>query len=999
MSIRFLFGIYIVISIAIILFDLFFAVKSLKKGKKTGKYLGYACIGASVVTASYLLSILVDSYFALSFFSSVYFAGIDIMLVCVCIFMGDYTKHPIGKWTKAVRNFMILYMIFDLTVLMINPFYEVVIHYIYRGDFVSRYSYEMLPLYQMHLLYTYLLVFCIVLLICYKMNHVPLDYRRQYRWEIYGIAAVVLINAVYLFMPGTSIYNLLDFSVWGYSLTAGVFYWSCFEYVSHGMLNQMKNIVFDSVDQGIVLFDYEDLLMLKNERAENLFPDIVFHEDMEMTDFIEKCGLSLNRNHMYERYFCQCYIKIGDRTRPIRCDYSLLKNKKDQITGHLFVFSDASLDTDVLTGFQNMESFWHLIKESSHTFGYPLAAAVCDINGLKVLNSSFGHSRGDQEIQKLSSVMRRCFPKDTYFVRGHDANLIAICCCEEEKEILTCLEQVKKEMDVNIQYGVSIATEQDPDILKAVRLAESAMQVKKMMSKDSSHSEIIVSLVRALEECDSDTEAHVIRTQRLGAELGKRLGLSDIQLSNLCLLCLLHDIGKIGIPLEILNKPGKLTEAEWKAIQTHVVKGYQIAKSSHELRDIADVILYHHERWDGRGYPDGLSKESIPLLSRIISIVDAYDAMVNDRVYRPAIPVKDALEELKRCAGKQFDPSIVSEFIQMIQEKDAEKLKESEQNEKHELAGHVSADYVEDVEIVQYNCVRIVPFSRYIIDEELKIVSVDDMFETITGYSREDVKNSEMRQLDLIFPEERTEYACMVAEQERLGEAAYFEHRIRRKDGSERYVLCFGKPYYDSVERKGRSEIIITDNSYVHDMENIINQADQKSYNQLKRWEKKYRRDSLTGLLAHEAFKSDVEMKLIEGEYKVLMLMMDVDRFKNYNDTFGHKAGDDFLILVARTLEKSLRKDDMACRMGGDEFAAAVFFEQTATEQMMEMRVEQIFKQINDVLLSLEGGTSLSMGAVVSGQAYSHFNQLYEAADKALYESKRKGRGCFSIYH
>ena len=373
--------------------------------------------------------------------------------------------------------------------------------------------------------------------------------------------------------------------------------------------------------------------------------------------------------------------------------------------------------------------------------------------------------------------------------------------------------------------------------------------------------------------------------------------------------------------------------------------------------------------------------------------------MVNDRVYRPAISVKDALEELKRCAGKQFDPSIVSEFIQMVQEKDAEKLKESEQNEKHELAGHVSADYVEDVEIVQYNCVRIVPFSRYIIDEELKIISVDDMFETITGYSREDVKNSEMRQLDLIFPEERTEYACMVAEQERLGEEAYFEHRIRRKDGSEQYVLCFGKPYYDSAERKGRSEIIITDNSYVHDMENIINQADQKSYNQLKRWEKKYRRDSLTGLLAHEAFKSDVEMKLIEGEYKVLMLMMDVDRFKNYNDTFGHKAGDDFLILVARTLEKSLRKDDMACRMGGDEFAAAVFFEQTATEQMMEMRVEQIFKQINDVLLSLEGGTSLSMGAVVSGQAYSHFNQLYEAADKALYESKRKGRGCFSIYH
>ena len=123
-----------------------------------------------------------------------------------------------------------------------------------------------------------------------------------------------------------------------------------------------------------------------------------------------------------------------------------------------------------------------------------------------------------------------------------------------------------------------------------------------------------------------------------------------------------------------------------------------------------------------------------------------------------------------------------------------------------------------------------------------------------------------MCQLDLIFPEERMEYACLVAEQEREGEAAYFEHRLRRKDGSECYVLCFGKPYYDSAERKGRSEIIITDNSYIHDMEAVISQADRKSYNQLKRWEKKYRRDSLTGLLVHEAFKSDVEMKLIEGK-------------------------------------------------------------------------------------------------------------------------------------
>ena len=136
----------------------------------------------------------------------------------------------------------------------------------------------------------------------------------------------------------------------------------------------------------------------------------------------------------------------------------------------------------------------------------------------------------------------------------------------------------------------------------------------------------------------------------------------------------LHDIGKIRIPEEILNKPGRLTDEEFKIMKTHSELGAAIIRDMHFLEDNPlvhtawEICRWHHERWDGKGYPDGLSKESIPILSRVIAVVDSFDAMVNDRPYRKAMPVTKALEELKRCAGTQFDPDITSEFIRLQQE-------------------------------------------------------------------------------------------------------------------------------------------------------------------------------------------------------------------------------------------------------------------------------------------------------------------------------------------
>ena len=982
---------YIMISILIALVDAVLAIKSFQKNKTTGRFLGHACTGAAVVDISYLVSILNDDYLCMSVMSSIYFVTIDVMLLCLLVFTVYFTK---GKFTKAGNTFLglsVLYTAFEIVVFAINPFYEIAIHYVPRNTLIAKYSYQMRPLYVIHLLFTYTLVIVVVVLLIRKMCSIPREYRSQYRFVILGIMAIVAVNGVFLYWPGVSIYNLLDYSICGYSLTAFLLYWSCFDYSTHGMLNCLKTSIFENIGQGIVLFDYNDHLILHNERADALLGGIQPEKCAVLEDFLNCYDLSLNAETEDDSFSLQCYIKNDEDVRPLRCDIRSLKNEKGQRLGQLFVFSDAALETDLLTGFQDWESFQLFAGSNPNAFPCPTAVAICDINSLSVINSTMGNQAGNQAIKMLADTMRQCFPKQTYYVRGLEANLIALCSHSNEAAMQTHMARVKESFSGKIQYAVSVTTESNPDIQQAILMATKAMRAKKLLDRESIHSEMLTSLIRALQECDSDTEHHVRRTQLMGAELGKRIELTDIQQSKLSLLCLLHDIGKIGIPLEILNKPGKLSDEEWKILQSHTEKGYEIASSNNELRGIADEIRHHHERWDGKGYPDGLSRESIPLLSRVIAVVDAYDAMTNNRSYRHAISASKAMAELRRCAGSQFDPFIVSEFLQMLKENPPDELISGDAAEKSRNE-HIEHAETADNGTETCHHVHSVPYSRYVLDESMRIVSADENFEKLTGYTPKDIQARSVLQADLIPEEERTEYLCHTNACLAKSPMVFQEHKLRRKDGSDIYVFCFGRVYFDSAVRAERSEIIIADITKTYSVKMLADAEQNKAQIRLKYWEETYRRDSLTGLLNHAAFRSDLELKLLEGKSKVMMLMMDVDKFKEYNDTFGHHNGDKFLILVAQTLHMSLRKEDRACRMGGDEFAAALFFSLNTPEATIQERAQQIFDKVSITLKGADGRTGISMGVAIA-EPDATFNQLYEASDKALYQAKENGRG------
>ena len=198
--------------------------------------------------------------------------------------------------------------------------------------------------------------------------------------------------------------------------------------------------------------------------------------------------------------------------------------------------------------------------------------------------------------------------------------------------------------------------------------AEDRMYANKILHGQSARNETIMTLFETLKEKYQEEKLHSSRVSEYCKMMGEKLELSSDQTKELEFAGLMHDIGKITIPDRILDKPGKLTDEEWVIMKTHTINGYHILRSADKYSMLAEYALTHHERWDGKGYPNGLKEDEIPMFSRVISICDSYEAMTADRPYRKALDHKIAIAELNRCAGSQFDAKLVEVFVKSIVE-------------------------------------------------------------------------------------------------------------------------------------------------------------------------------------------------------------------------------------------------------------------------------------------------------------------------------------------
>lgn len=338
---------------------------------------------------------------------------------------------------------------------------------------------------------------------------------------------------------------------------------------------------------------------------------------------------------------------------------------------------------DKLTGLYNRAYLEEKAKELDDAQDLPLSIIIGDVNGLKMVNDAFGHISGDLMLQKVARILSaNCRKSDLIARWGGDEFVIMLPNSSEEtarrvcaKVYQACTQLKEFPAQVSIALGTATKTLPEQSMEDMFKEAEDLMYRNKMLENRSARSSFLNSLEQTLWVRSHETQEHTVRLRHLVIALGQFLGLTPDLMNNLTLLAALHDIGKIAIPNNILDKDEPLTPEEWEIMKKHPEIGYRIAAANPELAHIADAILHHHERWDGQGYPLGSKGQEIPLISRILAIADSYDVMITGRPYQPGISSEEALQEIISCAGTQFDPELTLIFIDLIRSQRNKPLK------------------------------------------------------------------------------------------------------------------------------------------------------------------------------------------------------------------------------------------------------------------------------------------------------------------------------------
>lgn len=378
--------------------------------------------------------------------------------------------------------------------------------------------------------------------------------------------------------------------------------------------------------------------------------------------------------------------------QKLSIEYSIspVLNAEKRIQGAVLVFWDVSekraslrqieyLSThDSLTGLLNRHSFGREIQKVLVQENLPLSMLVIDVNGLKLTNDAFGHAAGDLLIQNVSHILARaCHTWAKIFRMGGDEFVVLLPKTDETeakqiKDKIARLASEESPENVIISVAIGLHTMRDVqcDISTAIKEAESDMYREKVISGRKMRNQTIELIVGTINARYQQERIHTDRVACFCRQIGTALHLAENEITALETAASLHDIGKVIVPGEVLGKPGTLSEEEYALIKRHSETGYQILRSVDDLAVHAEVVLCHHERWDGDGYPQGLKGEQIPLYSRIIAIADAFEAMTATRVYRDAMPFENAIAELEKNAGSQFDPRITGIFVRLLRETD-----------------------------------------------------------------------------------------------------------------------------------------------------------------------------------------------------------------------------------------------------------------------------------------------------------------------------------------
>jgi len=444
-----------------------------------------------------------------------------------------------------------------------------------------------------------------------------------------------------------------------------------------------RDSVIENISDGFIILDSKDTLIDINNKAVKILGN---HEkDLIGKNFYSLLFELTGKKEIFDNAG-EVVINTNNVKSTFEITISEIYNFYRRAVGKSIIFHDISERKksennmrylsfhDHLTGLYNRRFFEEEIERLDTERQLPLSFIMGDLNGLKIINDAFGHEQGDNLIREASAILKKVCRADDILARWSGDEFVIILPRTSVKNVEEIASRIKKEckktfnqkIPLSLAIGEATKTESSRDIQSVIMEAENNMYKNKLVEKDSNASSIIFALEQTLYEKSNETKEHTDRIYNLALKLGKASGLLSSQLDELSLLATLHDIGKVAIPEAILLKEGKLTEKEWEFIKRHPEIGFNIANASQQIAHISKAILACHENWDGSGYPLGIKGNAIPLISRIIFIVDAYDVMISGRIYKKPMSKVAVIDEFKRCSGTQFDPILVERFIEII---------------------------------------------------------------------------------------------------------------------------------------------------------------------------------------------------------------------------------------------------------------------------------------------------------------------------------------------
>lgn len=663
-------------------------VKTYRKDTAISKKLAIAMLMNFLMILAYTTNISAEREIIKTMGCLASFVLMDFMLYCYY----DYVLVYIGWKSRAARVFKVIflaYAVVDAIFLMSNPYTGFALSF-KKVAFAEGYVLTYVPRipFYVHIAYNFIMILATIIPLLRKCKEAPKVYLNRYYGPIFGM---VLTTVIYYVYSAGYIPLAVDPTLLLYVIVGWILYFYTFNYLPGVTIEITRNMILQYMKDPIILFDYEGKLVAFSDQMKELMPDFTFKDDVTIEQFVKENGFSgLNGTNLNQE-IDWVYQEKGI-TRIYQCQLNCMKDDEQKLVGKLFMFHDItsmrqtffefehSMLFDSVTGFYNKQSFMTQIPQWNIPEYWPVSVAVCNVDGMNAINEAYGTGFGDSAMRNIARYIRRRVGDKVFCAKIDNGDIVVVLEGMPNGDAATLLEAIEKDisefyenMPVSIEFGVATKEDSELSIEKALANARASMQKKKMLKDKSASSSLVDSLKQTLCESDFQTEEHVERTREMAARLGREMGISDSDIGRLELLAVLHDIGKVAIPQDIIKKQGKLTPEERAIIEQHTVKGYRIAKSSAELEDIAEGILSHHEKWDGTGYPNGLKGEDIPLIARIISAVDSHDVMVNDRPYHKAMPEADAIAELQRCSGTQFDPNVVEVFVKLLEREELPK--------------------------------------------------------------------------------------------------------------------------------------------------------------------------------------------------------------------------------------------------------------------------------------------------------------------------------------